>query len=610
MKRYIRSIPQLSSMLGAALLLIAGAGQALLARAADASAPTTAAKVTATPTPAPTPPPAYWAANLDALDPAVNPNYKYSEWPNTPPPDCPLERSKDLGGFVFTGRYAVYQYSDTWYPTWAKDGNCYSCYTDGDFRETPDGVPLQCTSGADDRPWSTGTAKIVGDDPLNLGVVYLGKMYSGHFLYPSVSLAAGGHYYIGTYTAFGDEGNYFTGYRYSADPDHFALEREDNWVNPYWINAVDRVKRNFFGEKGQAKLRVLHAVNFGQDNRLSPDGKVYLTAHGFAGGAGRNDWDKGDAIYLCRVGAKPRLINNPKAYEFFAGQDAKGRPRWSKNVTDSRPILEWANHLGSEGLTWNPGLKKFILFSCRLSENEIGGKGQSYNLMTAWEADRITGPYRLVHYLRDWGPQTYFPNIPAKFISADGKTAWLVTSSNYHVLNGKAEPKSCRYACSMHEIRFLKPGEKMPQAPPLGENIAPQATITVVSTAPGGYDKKGLTDGVVDGSPHDPSKEWASNGCRQEAWLRLDWKTPVRINRVRLYDRPVRGEQILGGRLLFSDGSVEPLRVWLSDSAQAPGEVSFPTKTVSWMKFYVDQVTVTTQNAGLSEIEVYKAADK
>jgi len=78
---------------------------------------------------------------------------------------------------------------------------------------------------------------------------------------------------------------------------------------------------------------------------------------------------------------------------------------------------------------------------------------------------------------------------------------------------------------------------------------------------------------------------------------------------VRLWDRPLKGEQILAGRLLFSDGTVEPLRAWLSDGARSPGEVRFPAKTVSWMKFYVDQVTATTQNAGLAEIEVYQVGD-
>lgn len=600
MRRPILSIPRMSPLLGVALLFMAGISLPLISHAADATAPTTQT-VSAAPAK-----PVMTSAGLEGLDPAINPNYKYTEWPNSPPSDYPVERSKDFDRIVFTGRYADYQYADTWYPAWAKDGNCYSPWTDGSFQETPNGAAWLCTSGADDRPWSTGQAKIVGDDPLNLGFEYLGKMYSGHFLYPCVSVCARGIFYIGTYAAFRDKGDYFTGYRYSTDPDHYALEREDNWVNPYWTNAVDRVKRNFFGEKDPAKFRVMHAVNFGQDNSLSPDGKIYLSAHGFAGGAGRNDWDKGDGIYLCRVGAKPRLVNNPKAYEFFAGYDAKGRPRWSKNITDSQPILAWPNHLGSEGLTWNPGLKKFILFSCRLSENEVKGKCEGYNFTTVWEADRITGPYRLIHYLRDWGPQAYFPNIPSKFISADGRTAWLVTSHNYSTPDGKADPISCRYSCCMHEIRFMKPDEANPQPPALGENIAPQAEITVVSTAPGS-DKKGLVDGVIDGYPKNPSKEWASNGLRHDAWLRLDWKTPVRINRVRLYDRPMKGEQILAGRLLFSDGSTEPLRAWLSDGALAPGEISFPPKTVTWVKFYVDKVTPNTWNVGLAEIEIYKA---
>jgi len=47
------------------------------------------------------------------------------------------------------------------------------------------------------------------------------------------------------------------------------------------------------------------------------------------------------------------------------------------------------------------------------------------------ESDRITGPYRLVTYRRDFGEQGYFLNFPSKFVSEDGRTAWLCYSSNY-----------------------------------------------------------------------------------------------------------------------------------------------------------------------------------
>jgi len=74
--------------------------------------------------------------------------------------------------------------------------------------------------------------------------------------------------------------------------------------------------------------------------------------------------------------------------------------------------------------------------------------------MVFYEADKITGPYRMIHYLRDWGPQAYFPNVPAKFISTDGKKMWLCVACNYSDKTAP-NPFQCRYAASLHEIELV-----------------------------------------------------------------------------------------------------------------------------------------------------------
>jgi len=48
------------------------------------------------------------------------------------PAGSPFESSTELTGIVFTGRYAQYGHADTWYPSWAADGNLYSPWTDGE----------------------------------------------------------------------------------------------------------------------------------------------------------------------------------------------------------------------------------------------------------------------------------------------------------------------------------------------------------------------------------------------------------------------------------------------------------------------------------------------
>jgi hypothetical protein len=82
------------------------------------------------------------------------------------------------------------------------------------------------------------------------------------------------------------------------------------------------------------------------------------------------------------------------------------------------------------------------------------------------EADEITGPWRLISYMKDFGEQAYFVNIPSKFISADGRTLWLCYSANFaDDWNGeklKINPPGGCYGLCLHEFRLLTPGEEIP----------------------------------------------------------------------------------------------------------------------------------------------------
>jgi len=84
-------------------------------------------------------------------------------WDSAIPDDCPFERSQTITGIYFTGRHSDYHCGDTFYPSWASDGNLYSPWTDG----VTDGV--RCGSGGSlERGFRTGHAVMIGDDPLNL----------------------------------------------------------------------------------------------------------------------------------------------------------------------------------------------------------------------------------------------------------------------------------------------------------------------------------------------------------------------------------------------------------------------------------------------------------
>ena len=535
----------------------------------------------------------------DKTDPANNPIYNYYEWKNEIPENCPFERSTAIKGVVFSGRYANYTGADTWYLQSGPDGNMYSAWTDGKI----DGF----STNSNIRSQSTGQAKITGTDPLNLKFENLGRMWSGGAnYYPCVSLIVDGTFYIGTYNAFNDEG-YFNGFRYSTNWDHFTENTEPDWKNPWWTNAID-LDGNFFNENGKAKFRTPHAVNFDRNNK-APDGMVYLTAHGYSSGKGTNNWDKGDAIYLCRVKANTADIINSKAYEFFSGLTNTGKAIWKSGVENAKPILDWPNNLGSESITWFPELKKYILMSCRLKEAE---ENLAYNVTSFWESDEITGPYKIVHYMRNWGEQTYFPNIPAQMINTDGRSAWMTVACNYSVQN--INPHQCRYAASMHEIIFDVNGKNLPKIPSERKNIAPEAKVTASSFEPPVSLPQNAVNGIIDVDGKSLKNEWISEEGGG-AFLKLEWDTPKTIDRIRIYDSPASDRWLKEGYFVFSDGTMEWMYAAPSNSAKTPAEINFKPKTVKWVKFTIlkgiaDKCKTTTcepgQRLGIAEIQVFE----
>jgi len=114
-------------------------------------------------------------------------------WPSTPPAGCPFLPSKDIGAIGFTGRHAEYEGADTWYPSWAADGDLYSPFADGV-------VEGQSACSWGKKP-CTGHARIIGDDPLNLKITDVGVTegapapYGGR--YPCGSLVHDGVWYYG-----------------------------------------------------------------------------------------------------------------------------------------------------------------------------------------------------------------------------------------------------------------------------------------------------------------------------------------------------------------------------------------------------------------------------
>lgn len=396
-------------------------------------------------------------------------HFKPFVWPSQPPADCPFEKSEDIVDVAFLGVHSDYHVADTWYPSWASDGNLYSPWTDGSVQRL-DGSRESSNSGHGGRPASmttTGQAVMEGSDPLNLKLYSLGLFtttaapYQGR--YPCGSLVHNGIWYYGTYclapdgrVRYGDRAFNWpwlgpcVGFRTSTD------------LGRSWKGTPHTPDKSLFGETGMwgypVKIGAPHFVDFGKNMEHSPDGKAYLVGHGAVDPDpqprfGNLSWISGDQIYLTRVTPSIENINDASKYEFFAGHTADGKPVWTHDFDKIQPLIDWNNNCGCVTVTYNAPLKKYLM--CVTDGWPTCAKMNSYIL----EADRITGPWRLVTYMKEFGEQGYFLNIPTKFISADGHTAWLCYSGNFardwRGIQIKETPPGSHYGLVLQKIRLL-----------------------------------------------------------------------------------------------------------------------------------------------------------
>ncbi len=365
------------------------------------------------------------------------------DWASCVPDRCPFPQSSQFVGITFTGRHKEYTNADTWYPSWASDGNLYSPWTDG--RIGREG----CSSGGKNA--RTGQARIVGDDPMDLKVISLGtypgspEPYGGR--YPCGSLVHDGAWYHGSYCLDKRHGPWdirgpFVGFRTSTD------------FGKTWKDCPLSGGNSLFAESGKddskVKIGAPHFVDFGKNMQHSPDGKAYLVGHGAVRPEADCSWISGDQVYMVRVVPTPSNINDKSKYEFLCGRDTQGKAIWTGDFSKIKPLIQWNDNCGCVTVTYNAPLKKY--FMCVSYGGKRGGGGKTDYDTYLLESDVLTGPWRMVAYLKGFGPQAYFVNLPSKFISKDGQTMWLCYSANWSRKNEKGNPPGSGYTLCLQEI--------------------------------------------------------------------------------------------------------------------------------------------------------------
>lgn len=150
-------------------------------------------------------------------------------------------------------------------------------------------------------------------------------------------------------------------------------------------------------------------------------------------------------------------------------------------------------------------------------------------------------------------------------------------------------------------------------------NLAPEYTENVTASSTySGYNCMSVVDSVYEGygtwqhPVKDSTTEWATAGGAANntgAWIQLDFKQPLTITEVCLYNRVYDNEAIKTGTLTFSDGSSEsvtfPSNVTGNTTPKSPAIAAFTAKEdIEWVKFTVGEYS-SSNAVGLAEFMVF-----
>jgi hypothetical protein len=294
---------------------------------------------------------------------------------------------------------------DNWPITWADDGNLYASYGDGPgFNRTPKSkLTLGFAKLMGDAPAITAEDIISdGDTPAGggkNGIKSSGLLMVGRVLW----------IFVRNYRVDGD-------YRHSRLA--WSKDHEKSWTWADW---------HFSDTFGCPEF-----VQFGPNYKGARDQYVYIVSQ-----ANNDAYEYSPDIVMARV-PKDKIADRG-AYRFFSGLDAKGVPVWSADMAEREPIFTDPRGTQRISLTYNAAVKRYILTSSHRVGTDTHGPS-----LGVFEAPQPWGPWRTVYYDDHWSgnDRTYHHKFPTKWMSADGKTMWLLYSGleggNYTVVLRKA----------------------------------------------------------------------------------------------------------------------------------------------------------------------------
>ena len=268
--------------------------------------------------------------------------------------------------------------SDNWPMTWGDDGHLYTSYGDGRGFE-----PLV------ERKLSLGLARIEGEPPdfrgINLRAETAERVGDG-----AKGAKASGMLMV--------EGVLYMWVR--------------NTGNATLAWSMDRGKTWTWGFAFETSFGCPTFLNFGRNYEGASDEYVYVYSQD-----GPGAYEPYDGVVLARV-AKHR-VRDKGAYEFFQRVNDSGEAVWTRDIAMRGQVFHYPGQCERLDVVYSPALKRYLM--------AVGfGHGKGWGI---FDAPRPWGPWTTAFCTEAWDvPETHGYRLPSKWISADGRTMWLVFS--------------------------------------------------------------------------------------------------------------------------------------------------------------------------------------
>jgi hypothetical protein len=173
-------------------------------------------------------------------------------------------------------------------------------------------------------------------------------------------------------------------------------------------------------------------IQYGPNYRGARDSYVYIVSQ-----ANNDAYEYSPDVVMSRVPSGK--VSDRAAYEFFAGLNAKGKPNWSADVAQRKPVFTDSRGVMRISLNYNAALKRYIM-----TASHRVGEGPHNPSLGVFEAPEPWGPWTTAYYDDHWAgnDRVYHHKFPTKWMSGDGKTMWLLYSGlgghNYAFILRKA----------------------------------------------------------------------------------------------------------------------------------------------------------------------------